>query len=266
MASKRSTSSKPKAAKAKTSKRKAAKRKAAPKRRRGTRSTTSKAKRSHGSKAATVIVELQGKAPLARAPIGGSLTPGRPTAFTPEVRELVLERVFKGVHPERAFLAAGVSRRTYFGWRARARNGETEFVELFEAIEIAEAQGEAADVEVTAEASRREAILPHCRSCNAPARCKCGAPIEIDPSTVVGAEQANVMAAGIATQRLSNRFGRRWNPSTKQVLEAEQEHFLDVAERVLAPEVFAALLRAYVEEESAGETEPDRSPQPRRLH
>jgi hypothetical protein len=57
---------------------------------------------------------------------------GRPSKFTPEVTEPLLELIREGNFLSTAAPAAGVSRRTVHGWLRKGRAGETdEFADFF---------------------------------------------------------------------------------------------------------------------------------------
>lgn len=68
---------------------------------------------------------------------------GRPTKLTPEVQERICQGVALGMRYDRAAVAAGVSERVFYDWKAR---GEAEdsgiYCEFLQALNEAETRGE----------------------------------------------------------------------------------------------------------------------------
>jgi hypothetical protein len=178
--------------------------------------------------------------------------------LTDEHKERILNLVRSGVHELQAFLAIGISRRTYYRYREKAARGVRKWTALFADIEQAQAQAEAQDVVVTKRAVTPENVEVHCSSC--------GEPMRIDPITalalcdqITAAQSVKSSAASIAFQRLMLRFPQRWQQRVVHEISTAHDRFLDVAQRVLAPEVFELLLAAYAQSEGAGETDGDPS-------
>jgi len=172
--------------------------------------------------------------------------------LTDEARKQLLALVRGGMHPDRACQAVGVAPGAIRRWRMEARNGKKKQQALVDEIDTAEAQCEANDVMMT----RRAATLE-----KSDAKCsECGAAIQIDAFTLLGmqshvtaAQNVKNMAASVALQRLTLRFPKRWSQRVVHTVEEEHNRLLDVAQRVLAPEVFEALLDAYLTADSGGD-------------
>lgn len=165
-----------------------------------------------------------------------------------------LRLIRAGMHVEQAFVAAGVHRATYYRIKAKARAGEAVASELFAKVDRAIAECEADDVVTTHSASRLE---------QGRVKCRCGRLVDVDlaqAEALVGrlsdAQRAKAAAAGVAIDRLQRRFPKRWSPRVLHEVAEEHGRLLDVAERVLEPEVFELLLAAYVEGDGGGEASP----------
>jgi hypothetical protein len=164
--------------------------------------------------------------------------------LTDEIRQRILAKVRHGVHPAVAFRSEGMSRQ-YLPWcRAQARNGDQRMAELIEAIEAAEAQCESDAVIATSRASSIQRVPVTCPGC--------GAGYQVDAATVIAldnaldGQQVKASASQHAMQRLERRFSKRWSPRIVHTVEEEHSELLDVAQRVLAPEVFELLLESYL--------------------
>lgn len=73
--------------------------------------------------------------------------PGRDTALTPEVQEIIVKKIRRGNYPECAARAAGIRKSTFYDWLARGRKEPGSIYEAFsDAIEQAEAEWEESDV------------------------------------------------------------------------------------------------------------------------
>lgn len=82
---------------------------------------------------------------------------GRPTRFTPEVREKVLVAIRAGNYLEVAARYAGISRSTLFGWLDRGRKARSgQFLEFLDAVDGAIAQAEVAAVADVVKASQTD--------------------------------------------------------------------------------------------------------------
>lgn len=187
--------------------------------------------------------------------------------MTEEARAQILALCRAGLHPDRAFTAAGLSPVTLRKWRMYARKGRRDAIAFCDELEQAIAQCEANDVLTTRRAATNEKETVTCP--------ECGERVQLDPLHVlamarhVGAVQGiKSSQASIALQRLKLRFPRRWSERIVHTVEEEHNRLLNVAERVLAREVFEALLEAYLSETS-GEEPPESSeepPEPGELH
>ncbi len=168
-----------------------------------------------------------------------------------QVREQALDLVRAGLAPDRALLAAKVSRRTIADWRERAAAGVAQYVQFFEDVAQAEAEGEARDVITTAKAAWPERSGQFCQ--------KCGTPVQIDLGELDGTHRTLGNAAAIALDRLGRRFPRRWSQSMRVAVEEEHEQFLLLAKGVLAeagqPELFERLMDAYEAKYGEGDDE-----------
>lgn len=177
--------------------------------------------------------------------------PGR---LSDEQREEVLRAVRIGVHPGIACTAAGLSKSYYGQLKYRARNGDAEAAEFAEAIDAAAAQGERADVEATTRAT----VPINDTSIECP---ECGAEYRAEPEQLAAevarltdVAKARGMAAEVALKKLERRHPKRWSQKIVHTVQEEHERLLDVAQRVLEPEVFELLLEEYLAEGS-GESE-----------
>lgn len=184
-----------------------------------------------------------------------------------ELRERILNLVRAGNHPLIAAQSVGVPRSTFWRWQAQARTGKRLYAQFMEELAQAEGEAEARDVLMTQRASTVDKVETACPSC--------GDKIQIDPLTMLnlGAhverqQRLKSMAANHAMQRLSVRFPERWSPRVTHTIEQEHNRLLDVAQRVLEPEVFESLLTAYLASTS-GEPETGGGPakqEPRSVH
>ena len=64
----------------------------------------------------------------------------RPSLYSEELRARVTTLISRGCDELDAFILEGVSRRTFFEWKAQAKQEVEPFAELFEAVEQAAAQ------------------------------------------------------------------------------------------------------------------------------
>ena len=93
---------------------------------------------------------------MKRRPAKGHRPPGRPTKFTPEVQQRILDALKGGNYRETAAQYAGIGLETFYGWMARGRAGEPGFREFAEAVEQAIAQAEIRDVLLIGEAAKKD--------------------------------------------------------------------------------------------------------------
>jgi hypothetical protein len=78
---------------------------------------------------------------------------GRPTDLTPTLQKKIVAMIRDGVSPEIAAVAAGISRATYYAWRARGREESAgPYLDFLDAVEKAIAECEARAVHVVAKA------------------------------------------------------------------------------------------------------------------
>lgn len=178
--------------------------------------------------------------------------PGR---LSEEQREQVLKAVRIGVHPMVACTAAGLSKSYYGHLKYRARRGDVEAIDFSEAIDAAAAQSETADVEATNRATQPIDDKPiECPECGAEYR---ATPEQLAAlvARLTDVAKAKGMAAEIALKKLERRHPKRWSQKVIHTVQEEHERLLDVAQRVLEPEVFELLLEEYLAEGSGeGET------------
>lgn len=177
--------------------------------------------------------------------------PGR---LTDEQREQVLKAVRIGVHPGVACTAAGLSKSYYGQLKYRARGGDPDAISFSEAIDAAAAQSETADVEAANRATQAIDDKPiECPECGAEYRAT-PEQLAAEVARLTDVAKAKGMAAEIALKKLERRHPKRWSQKVIHTVQEEHERLLDVAQRVLAPEVFELLLSEYLAEGS-GESE-----------
>jgi hypothetical protein len=175
-----------------------------------------------------------------------------------DARKQLLALIRGGMHPDRACQAVGIAPGAIRRWRMEAGAGKKKQQALVDEIDTAEAQCEANDVMMTRRAATLETVDTLCP--------QCGDKISLSAFTLLGlgdrvtaAHNVKSQAASVALQRLTLRFPKRWSQRVVHTVEEEHNRLLDVAERVLAPEVFKALLTAYIAAESGrDETGADR--------
>lgn len=169
-------------------------------------------------------------------------------------RTRVIARIKSGDHPRVALTAEGFGK-TYYRRLQHAADGGDESAKAFcEEIETAEALAESNDVITTKRAATVEQVELTCPECDTKFR---GDPVAL--AETLGAAEAGqrikAMAHTAALQRLERRYPKRWSLKVTHTVEEEHTRLLDVAQRILAPEVFDRLLEAYIASESgAGET------------
>lgn len=177
----------------------------------------------------------------------------RERVLTDEERDKALNLIRAGVHPEEAFVAIGVPRRSYYTYKARSRKGSPKWRELFRAIDQAQAQCESNDVVVTRRAVQSEPVEIECEHCGEVMRLD-EAKALVVADQITSAQSVKSQAAAVAFQRLMLRFPKRWQARIVHEVSSQLDGFLDVAQRVLTGEVFEALLTAYVESQGDSET------------
>lgn len=175
-----------------------------------------------------------------------------------QVQERVLLLVRGGNMLSTALSACGVPRQRLHEWRAAARAGKRKYVEFFEAVQRAMDEGEVNDVITTARAANLDATTVSCSKCGSPMRLNAAEMLSL-AGEMATAQGVKVSAASVAFQRLALRNPTRWSPRVVHTIEEEHNGLLDVAQRVLAPEVFELLLEAYIASRS-GEDEAPGSP------
>ena len=167
------------------------------------------------------------------------------TPVSDEQRSQILAAIRDGTHPSVACVAAGLSTSYYKVLRHRALHGDQTATEFNDAINAAVAQGEVADVTSTAKAARTEGIGVQCPHCQ---REYVADPEEL--AAIIGHAEAGQrlkkMAAEIALGRLERRHPKRWSVKVTHTIEEQHEQLLNIAQRVLPPEMFELLLSEYV--------------------
>lgn len=78
----------------------------------------------------------------------------RPSSFTPENQEKIIQYISEGNYVTTACQIAGIPRSTYYYWKEKADAGMEEYVAFFERIEQSEALAEAERVKTIKEASK----------------------------------------------------------------------------------------------------------------
>lgn len=175
--------------------------------------------------------------------------------FTDEVKRKILNHIRCGVHPEIACRAVGVSANSV---AKGCSKGDPAMLEFREEMRSAAAKCEVDNVRVTARAARiekRDLVCPHCDH-------EFKADLDELTAMVEGglrSQQVVDLAAKNSMLRLERRFPKRWSPRVTHTVEEEHSELLNVAEAVLAPEVFELLLEAYLArrngEDASGDSE-----------
>jgi hypothetical protein len=188
--------------------------------------------------------------------------------FEPATCDRILALVRAGNYPVVAAGDSGVSRQLFHAWRKNAESGRQEYKDFFERVEIAEAQSEARDVFTTAKAASIDPVKVTCQHCRAPFELSADQALALteEANALMAAQRMRSAAAEMAIARLSMRFPKRWSARLVHEVGDAHERFLNVAQRVLAPEVFELLLAAYVASESDSEAPGDPGPQTKELH
>jgi len=139
--------------------------------------------------------------------------------------------------------------------RYRKRNGDQTAAQFLAEIEAAESQGEIEDIEATTRATQPLDCKPiECPTCgeeyNPPPEA-----LDAMVGRIEGMQKAKSSAAEVALKKLERRHPKRWSQKVIHTVQEEHERLLDVCQRVLAPEVFEALLEEYLADGSGeGET------------
>ena len=174
--------------------------------------------------------------------------------LTEEQKAKALADIRKGVHPNVAFVAAGMGQPFVRGVRFQAKHGNAEAQALLDEIEAAEAQAEVGAVDATHRAmqpiDQETIVCPHCDE-----------EFACDPERLAamamrfeGMAKAKGIAAEVAIKTLERRHPKRWSQKVIHTVQEEHERLLDVCQRVLEPEVFELLLEEYLADGS-GESE-----------
>lgn len=66
---------------------------------------------------------------------------GRPTKLTPAITKKIVKALKAGATHDLAALYAGISRTTFYDWKARGEAGEEDFSDFSDAIALAEGKG-----------------------------------------------------------------------------------------------------------------------------
>jgi hypothetical protein len=164
-----------------------------------------------------------------------------------QVRDRVLLLVRGGNTLGVALGACGITRQRLHEWRAHAAKGSKKYVEFFEAVQRATDEGEVNDVITTARAANLDTAKVSCNNCGSPMSLN-GAEIAALMHEMHTAQSVKASAAAVAFQRLALRNPQKWSPRVVHTIEDEHTRLLDVAQRVLAPEVFRVLIEAYLAE------------------
>jgi hypothetical protein len=151
---------------------------------------------------------------------------GRPSKLTPELTAAVVKSVEKGIAPEVACAAEGVSDSSYYSWRAQGKAGVEPYASFWSEIARAIATSEITLVEKVSGGDGQG----------------------------VGFGEAKA-----SLELLQRRFPKRWSVQVKVEMADQLNRFIDAAQRVLAEPDFAKLLEALAEEPGEGEapTAPD---------
>lgn len=138
---------------------------------------------------------------------------GRPSKLTTELQSKIVEAIIAGNYAETAAEANGITEQTFWNWMLWGRNGKGEpYIGFFEAITRARAEAEMRLVGVA-----------------------------------LGGDMPGVSngPAKAALNFLERTRARKFGAKVAVKVEEELAEFLDVAERVLAPEDLSKLLEAY---------------------
>lgn len=76
---------------------------------------------------------------------------GRPTKLSAEVQDKIVSYVRRGNYLETAAAAAGIHKRTLFDWLKRGTTGEAPYADFLHAVDEANAEAEARDLETVSE-------------------------------------------------------------------------------------------------------------------
>ena len=80
---------------------------------------------------------------------------GRRTRLTNKTRDTILKGIRLGLTHERAAQLAGITARTFYIWKAKGQAGKAPiYVQFIQALKKAEVEGEAANIQVIAQAAR----------------------------------------------------------------------------------------------------------------
>lgn len=148
---------------------------------------------------------------------------GRPSKLTDALVEAVVASVKKGIAPEVACAAEGVSSASYYSWRKQGQEGVEPYASFWEAITRAIAISEISLVETVATGD--------------------------DVGVGFGSSKA-------ALELLQRRFPKRWSVQLKVEMADHLNRLIDVAQRVLDPASFEKLLEALADESGDGEAPP----------
>lgn len=81
---------------------------------------------------------------------------GRPTKLTPETQETILNAIRAGNYIETAAALAGISKETFYKWLRRGARAKTgKHRDFVDAVEKAQAEAEALDLQIIRQASKK---------------------------------------------------------------------------------------------------------------
>jgi len=83
---------------------------------------------------------------------------GRPLALTPELQERIVKQIEAGNYVDTACRVCGISKKTYYEWFKRAKQGEQPFLDFRDAVEMAGARAESNHVTMLAIAAQKGKI------------------------------------------------------------------------------------------------------------
>lgn len=171
----------------------------------------------------------------------------------------IVQLVKAGNHPPIAAQSVGVPRATYYRWEKWGREGKRHYREFVAALSQAQAESEAREVVTVQRASSVDKQPVVCQ--------QCGHEWQADFMQMLNAakltessQRLKMMCAQNSLQLLSLRFPKRWSPRVIHTIEEEHNKLLDIAQRLLEPELFERLLEAYLMSMDGGEEPLDEPP------
>lgn len=134
---------------------------------------------------------------------------------TPELTEKMVKLVIEGNFPDTVTVACGISLDTYYFWRERGQRGEEPYATWWNAMVQACALSE----------------------------------IEAVRQIRQGDDRGAGFGPAKAALELISRRNKRWSPNIKVEVADQLTRFIDVAERICPPEMFALLLEGLAAED-----------------